>query len=313
MYKRLSSHLQSFEIPDFPDAFRETARTVESVLTHARTSYHTSSAASDEQRVASDLRASWGGAGNRNSVAGDKPAESAAYGRSSDVKGNFSKAKNRHSLSCDGQSIVSMRETINIEPQLNVKLRRKLSNVAESCKKLPPSNSGLVSPISSCKQKAGEMLLHPEVGKRLSQPNPIVPVSPNLSIRRKETSNIERSVSVDESNLKRRERFSASRSLCHSDLLSSDEAPIEGDQDVQYGDHDVQTAFLKDDFAAVLKLEDPDLQDPVGDEDLSNLLAGKDRCDAEVYNRDSVVVGEEDVRAAIKLEYLSDDEYDSLM
>lgn len=42
MYKRLSSHLTSIDLPDLPDlpdAFRETASRVESALQHARSSY----------------------------------------------------------------------------------------------------------------------------------------------------------------------------------------------------------------------------------------------------------------------------------
>jgi len=42
MYKRFSSHLTSMdlpEMPDLPDAFRETASRVESALQHARNSY----------------------------------------------------------------------------------------------------------------------------------------------------------------------------------------------------------------------------------------------------------------------------------
>ena len=42
MYKRLSSHITSIDLPDlpdFPDAFRETASRVESALQHARSSY----------------------------------------------------------------------------------------------------------------------------------------------------------------------------------------------------------------------------------------------------------------------------------
>ena len=42
MYKRLSSHLTSMDLPDlpdFPDAFRETASRVECALQQARSSY----------------------------------------------------------------------------------------------------------------------------------------------------------------------------------------------------------------------------------------------------------------------------------
>nr|XP_053643547.1 uncharacterized protein LOC128696348 [Cherax quadricarinatus] len=42
MYKRLSSHITSIDLPDLPDlpdAFRETASRVESALQHARSSY----------------------------------------------------------------------------------------------------------------------------------------------------------------------------------------------------------------------------------------------------------------------------------
>ncbi|XP_042855436.1 BLOC-1-related complex subunit 8 homolog [Penaeus japonicus] len=42
MYKRLSSHISSIDLPDLPDlpdAFRETASRVESALQHARSSY----------------------------------------------------------------------------------------------------------------------------------------------------------------------------------------------------------------------------------------------------------------------------------
>lgn len=39
MYKRLSSHLTSIDLHDFPDALRETASRVESALQQARSSY----------------------------------------------------------------------------------------------------------------------------------------------------------------------------------------------------------------------------------------------------------------------------------
>lgn len=42
MYKRLSSHITSIDLPDLPDlpdAFKETASRVESALQHARSSY----------------------------------------------------------------------------------------------------------------------------------------------------------------------------------------------------------------------------------------------------------------------------------
>ena len=58
MYKRLSSHLTSIDLPDFhdlPDALRETASRVESALQHARNTYenhaHKKEKDEDEERT----------------------------------------------------------------------------------------------------------------------------------------------------------------------------------------------------------------------------------------------------------------------
>lgn len=52
MYKRLSSHITSIDLPDlpdFPDAFRETASRVESALQHARNSYESHTRKGDKK------------------------------------------------------------------------------------------------------------------------------------------------------------------------------------------------------------------------------------------------------------------------
>lgn len=52
MYKRLSSHITSIDLPDLPDlpdAFRETASRVESALQHARNSYESHTRKGDKK------------------------------------------------------------------------------------------------------------------------------------------------------------------------------------------------------------------------------------------------------------------------